>query len=76
MNSDRPSQTLSSTSVPTHPSHPNQAVNTALGYVAVALPLLLIVSALGYRKYRTHVVRQQIAKLERIWRLSPQRKTH
>lgn len=74
MNSDRPLETQSATS-DQNPHQPNQAINTALGYVAVALPIVLVVSAIGYRKYRTHVLRKQIAKLERIWRLSPQGKT-
>lgn len=75
MNSDRPLETVSSTAVP-QPEPPNQAINTALGYVAVALPIVVLVSAIGYRKYRHHMFKQQIAKLERIWRLSPQGKTH
>lgn len=75
MNSDRPLQTIPATPVRDNPQ-PNQAINNALGYVAVALPIIFVLSVVGYRQYRTHVLRQQIAKLERIWRLSPQEKTH
>jgi hypothetical protein len=73
LNSDRHLQTIPSTPVRDN-TQPNHAINTALGYVAVALPIIFVLSVVGYRQYRTHIFKQQIAKLERIWRLSPQGK--
>ncbi|MGB5899887.1 MAG: hypothetical protein WBG66_16970 [Geitlerinemataceae cyanobacterium] len=73
MNLDRSLQTVPATPVQDNPQ-PNHQIKTVLGYVAVALPIVLVLSVIGYRRYRTHVFKQQIAKLERMWRLSPQSK--
>jgi len=81
LNFDRqatPSESRSLQTVPATPvrdnSQPNHQINTVLGYVAVALPIIFVLSVIGYRQYRTHLLRQQIAKLERMWRLSSQSK--
>jgi hypothetical protein len=75
LTSNRPSQTVSSIPVQETPQ-PNQAINTALGCVAVALPIIFVLSVVGYRKYRANILKQQILKLEQIWNLNPQGKTH
>lgn len=69
----RPLQTVPATSMRDN-SQPNHQINTVLGYIAVALPIIFVLSVIGYRQYRSHLLRQQIAKLERMWRLSSQSK--
>lgn len=46
-----------------------------LSFVAV-IPILALLSVLGYQKYRRFVKRQQVALLERIWLLDVNKKTH
>jgi hypothetical protein len=73
LNCDRSLPTVPTTQIQ-HSHRPNDQINTVLGYIAVALPIVLVLSIVGYRRYRTHLVKRQIAKLERMWRLSPQGK--
>lgn len=67
-----------SQTIPSSPDQDNLSsyhqINTVLGYIAVALPIVLILSVVGYRQYRIQVLKQQIAKLERMWRLLPHSK--
>jgi uncharacterized protein (DUF983 family) len=44
--------------------------------IIIALPLILLVTITGYRKYKALILRQQIANLERMWRLKAQKETY
>jgi hypothetical protein len=39
----------------------------------LALPLVIGIGALGYKKFRVHRLRRQVEKLERIWNLTHRR---
>ncbi len=48
----------------------------SVGYIVVALPIILLVGIIFYKKYRIAVRRQQIAILEKIWLMNVNKKTH
>jgi len=50
--------------------------NTGLaGALIVTIPLVLIAAVMLYRRYRVVARRQQIATLERIWKLTTRERT-
>lgn len=51
------------------------ATNPVTASIIIALPLIVLVTITGYRKYKALILRQQIANLERMWRLKAQKKT-
>jgi hypothetical protein len=75
LNSDRSLKAVQSVSV-REQSQANYAINTALGYVAILLPIVFVLYVVGYQRYRTHALKRKVAKLERIWCLSLQEKKH
>jgi hypothetical protein len=75
MNSDRSLQTIHSVSVLGN-TQPNSTINTVLGSVVVVMPIVFFLCVLGYRQYKTHILKRQIAMLERIFNLSHQSKRH
>jgi hypothetical protein len=46
------------------------AVNPIAGYFIILLPLLLLLTITGYRKFQAQILRNRIKKLEVLWRLS------
>ena len=38
--------------------------------LAIVLPLIVVATVLGYRRYRLVKLRQQIESLERIWKMT------
>jgi hypothetical protein len=44
--------------------------NSGMVALTLLLPLILIASAIGYRRYRSVRLRQQIESLERIWKMT------
>lgn len=54
----------------------SRQIDTAAHSVSLILvfPLVLILTIIGYQKYRTSVLRQQIKMLERQWQLTYQKK--
>lgn len=56
-------------------STPSWKTGDMIGILLLAIPLLGILSVISYRKYRTKMLKQQIAVLERIWKLNSIEKT-
>jgi hypothetical protein len=46
------------------------AVNRIAGYFILFLPLLLLLTITGDRKFQSQILRNQIQKLEVLWKLS------
>jgi hypothetical protein len=69
----QPIQTVSSTSNSSIESS-QTSINSVLGGVAIALPILFVVGVRGYQNYRRRVLRERVETLERIWSLSPQKR--
>jgi hypothetical protein len=70
----QPIQTVSSIQNPSIESS-QTSINSVLGGVAIALPILLALGVRGYRNYRLRILREQVDMLERIWQLSPQKRS-
>jgi hypothetical protein len=73
-------QTTSQTHVAIAPSPAESStlsLKTAdmIGILLLAVPLLAILSIVSYRNYRARTLKQQIATLERIWKLNSIEKT-
>ena len=45
-------------------------IHSGIIALTIALPLILVVSVLGYRRYRLVRLRQQIESLEKIWKMT------
>jgi hypothetical protein len=69
----QPIQTVSSTSNSSIESS-QTSINSVLGGVAIALPILFVIGVRGYQNYRRRVLRERVETLERIWSLSPQKR--
>jgi hypothetical protein len=70
----RPTQPQQSIAVP-QPQSPPQSIDTTLAAsLIVALPIVLALSVIGYRKYRSVQRQRQIRLLEKIWQLSHERR--
>ncbi len=62
------------TSAQTTPTvQPSYLAASNLLAIALILPLVIGIGALGYKKYRVHRLRRQVEKLERIWNLTHRR---
>lgn len=77
-------------SQPTQP--PSQSVNPSVqvnsytptgvsahqitGYFVVAIPIIMLLSIIGYKKYRITARRRRIAMLERLWLIDINKKTY
>jgi hypothetical protein len=72
MQESSPQQAFTSaqTTPTTHPTYLTASTFLAIG---LALPLVIGIGALGYKKYRVHRLRRQVEKLERIWNLTHRR---
>ncbi|WP_146141036.1 hypothetical protein [Stenomitos frigidus] len=64
--------TPSPSSIPT--THENSAIAT--GVIALLLPLIVALSIVARRHYHQRVMRQRIAKLERLWQLHYRQNIH
>jgi hypothetical protein len=53
----------------------NVATDTLTGCIIISLPIILVLIVTGYRKYKAQVRRRRIAHIEKMWRLSPEKKT-
>ncbi|MBD2358368.1 hypothetical protein H6G41_27790 [Tolypothrix sp. FACHB-123] len=51
------------------------AINPLTGYLFISLPLIVLLVITGYRKCQAQIVRQRIAKLEKLWLLNIPEKT-
>lgn len=73
-------QPTSQTHVAIAPNQPDASplslkTGDMIGILLLAVPLLGILSVISYRKYRAKMLKQQIAVLERIWKLNSIEKT-
>jgi hypothetical protein len=50
-------------------------MNHIAGYFVISIPIILLFSILGYRKYKKTVYRRRVAKLERLWHVDVDEKT-
>lgn len=57
------------------PQAPSQSINTTLvASVIVTIPIVLALSVIGYRKYRSVQRQRRIRLLEKMWQLSHERR--
>ncbi len=73
-------QTKSQTHVAIAPSSaeastPSLKTADMIGILLLTVPLLAILGVVSYRNYRARTLKQQIATLERIWKLNSIEKT-
>ncbi|MDM9384966.1 hypothetical protein QUB80_30365 [Chlorogloeopsis sp. ULAP01] len=58
-----------------HPSKQNDiATDTLTGCTVISVPIILVLIIISYRKCKAQILRQQIAHMEKIWRLNDQDK--
>ncbi|MBW4560524.1 MAG: hypothetical protein KME32_05075 [Mojavia pulchra JT2-VF2] len=50
-------------------SQENTSFDTVIGLSTIIISIILIISILGYKKYRIAVLHQEIASLEKLWHL-------
>jgi hypothetical protein len=48
----------------------NVAINSPVVYFIGSLPLVLLLTIIGYRKCRTYIFDRRVERLERLWKLS------
>jgi hypothetical protein len=46
------------------------------GYFILSIPIVLLISIIGYKKYRIVARRRRIQKLERLWHIDIDEKTY
>ncbi len=65
-----------------HPTEGNSRVTPEIsnqniaGYLVLGIPIVLLMSIIGYKKYRIIALRRRIEKLERLWHMDVDEKTH
>ena len=70
---------------PSQPVNPSVQVNShnqhgvsahqITGYFVVAIPVIMLLSIIGYKKYRITVRRRRLAMLERLWLIDVNKRT-
>lgn len=75
MRSQQISQSVSPSAPVPVKSHSESICNYA-GYLVIALPVIVLLSIIGYKKYKITTYRNRIAKLERLWHINIDEKTH
>ncbi len=55
---------------PTPVSTQSADLESSMVALAIVLPLIVVATVLGYRRYRLVKLRQQIESLERIWKMT------
>jgi hypothetical protein len=65
-----------------HPTEGNSRVTPEIsnhhiaGYLVLSIPIVLLMSIIGYKKYRIITLRRRIEKLERLWHMDVDEKKH
>ncbi len=54
----------------------SESICNYAGYLVIALPIVVFLSIMGYKKYKITTHRNRIAKLERLWHINIDEKTH
>jgi hypothetical protein len=52
------------------------SVYNIAGYSILSISIVLLISIIGYKKYRIVAHRRRIEKLERLWHIDIDKKTH
>jgi hypothetical protein len=55
---------------------PEISTHNIAGYFVLGIPIVLLMSIIGYKKYRIIALRRRIEKLERLWHIDVDKKTH
>ncbi|PAX51408.1 hypothetical protein [Brunnivagina elsteri] len=55
---------------------PEISTHNIAGYFVLGIPIVLLISIIGYKKYRIVTLRRRIEKLERLWHIDIDKKTH
>ncbi|WP_339376859.1 hypothetical protein [Nostoc sp. 106C] len=59
-----------------HPSKQNDvATDTLIACTIISVPIILVLTIIGYRKFKVKILRKRIAHLEKMWRLNTPKKT-
>ncbi|OKH35946.1 hypothetical protein NIES2101_37325 [Calothrix sp. HK-06] len=75
MRSQQISQSVSP-SVPVPAKSNSESICNYAGYFVIAIPVVVLLSIIGYKKYKITTHRNRIAKLERLWHINIDEKTH
>jgi hypothetical protein len=67
-------QTHSVPSAQALPAATPQTPYALLGWITLGLPVLILLSWMGYRKYQAVARQRRIRKLERMWQMSASEK--
>lgn len=68
------SSQLNSTPLNSTPQSDIALLNVVYGLLAIALPLVLVCTIVGYRKYRAALLQWKIQRLKHIWQLDSSKK--
>lgn len=63
-------------SAPVQGKSQSDSICNYAGYFVIALPVVILLSIIGYKKYKITAHRNRIAKLERLWHINIDEKTH
>ncbi|MEA5569793.1 hypothetical protein [Calothrix sp. UHCC 0171] len=55
---------------------PKVSTHSIAGYLIVGIPMVLLISVIGYKQYRILARRRRIEKLERLWHIDIDEKTY
>lgn len=55
---------------------PDFQSSNLVGYLVVLIPILILFSILGYKRYKINHRRRTIAMLERLWKIDINKKTY
>ncbi|OUL25004.1 hypothetical protein BV372_28345 [Nostoc sp. T09] len=59
-----------------HPSRQNDvATDTLTASIIISVPIILVLTIIGYRKFKARIFHERIAHLEKMWRLKAPEKT-
>jgi hypothetical protein len=66
-------QTYTQQPTPASSSIPQQDPLMVSAAISILFPLMVVVMVSGYRRRRVERFKQQVARLERLWHLSPKK---
>ncbi|MBF2066551.1 MAG: hypothetical protein IGS39_19340 [Calothrix sp. C42_A2020_038] len=75
MRSHQTSQSVSSSAPVPGKNNADISAFHYVGYFIIAIPIITLLSIIGYKKYKIAVHRHRIAKLERLWHIHIDEKT-
>ncbi|BAZ09850.1 hypothetical protein NIES4071_16630 [Calothrix sp. NIES-4071] len=63
-------------SAPVQVKSHSESISNYAGYLVIAIPVIVLLSIVGYKKYKITTHRNRIAFLERLWHINIDEKTH